>query len=274
MPLQLPRWTGGALPAGMAAWVNSFAGVLERALTAGAQLGVSAAPNGPAAGDLGGTYPAPTVAKVGGGALAAHAVPVSEGGAATQAVGPGAAALPLVAQGTAADPAFRALTNAGLAAMPASTLKGNDTGASATPADLAAAQVLALLGIAQATPLSNSLAADVALTSSGVYEDGPSVAQGGTGTWFASGTVTMNDTSGAATFGAKLWDGTTVIASGVSTTSAGGRAVTISLSGFLPSPAGNLRISVTDANASPAGAILHNASGNGKDSTITACRIA
>src|SRR2546426_953355 len=39
------------------------------------------------------------------------------------------------------------------------------------------------------TPITNSLGADVALNNTANYFDGPSVAQGTSGTWFASGTV-------------------------------------------------------------------------------------
>jgi hypothetical protein len=60
MPIQLPRWSGADTPPGIRAWVDRFAGALERALTGGAQLGVNAAPNGPAGGSLAGTYPAPS----------------------------------------------------------------------------------------------------------------------------------------------------------------------------------------------------------------------
>ena len=61
MPIQLPRWSGADTPPGVRAWVDRFAGALERALTGGAQLGVNAAPNGPAGGALAGTYPAPSL---------------------------------------------------------------------------------------------------------------------------------------------------------------------------------------------------------------------
>lgn len=63
----------------------------------------------------------------------------------------------------------------------------------------------------QITPLSNSLGADVPLNNTANYFDGPSVAQGTSGTWFASGTVTCKDTAGASFF-AKLWDGASVLA--------------------------------------------------------------
>ena len=120
--------------------------------------------------------------------------------------------------------------------------------------------------------LSVSLTSDVTLSNTSTYFDGPSVAQGSVGTWSVSGTVTVNDTSGSATpFNAKLWDGTTVIAS-TRQLSSNGTAVSISLSGVLASPAGNLRISVEDVTATT-GAIKFNVSGNSKDSTITAVRI-
>lgn len=124
------------------------------------------------------------------------------------------------------------------------------------------------------TPITASLGADVALNNTGAYFDGPSIAQGTVGTWFVSGTVTVNDTAGIAGFNVKLWDGTTVIASARGTQFSGGAAGTpITVSGYITSPAGNLKISVNDAS-SISGNILFNASGNSKDSTITAIRIA
>lgn len=118
-----------------------------------------------------------------------------------------------------------------------------------------------------------SLGADVALSNTGTYFDGPTVAQGSTGTWFVSGTVTLSDTAGAANYSAKLYDGTTVIASSGAFNSATVNQGSISLSGIITSPAGNLRIAVKDFTATT-GKILFNATGNSKDSTITAIRIA
>jgi hypothetical protein len=127
----------------------------------------------------------------------------------------------------------------------------------------------ARLGLSQITA---SLGANVALSNTANYFDGPSVAQGSTGIWFASGTVTVQDTAGAANIDAKLWDGTTVIASTRVSISAVNFVVTISLSGYISAPAGNLRISCKD-NASTSGLIIFNASGNSKDSTISAFRV-
>jgi len=118
-----------------------------------------------------------------------------------------------------------------------------------------------------ASPITNSLGADVALNNTALYFDGPSIAQGTTGTWFVSGTVTI------LTLGrvdVKLWDGTTVIAS---TQCGYVNKNTISLSGYIANPAANLRISVNDS-ITTGGHIKFDASGNSKDSTITAFRIA
>lgn len=122
------------------------------------------------------------------------------------------------------------------------------------------------------TSFTNSLGADVALNNTGAYIDGPSVAQGTTGTWFASGTVTLTDTGGAANMNCRLWDGTTIIASAQGLIIATGDQTTVSLSGVITSPAANIRISVNDATHTT-GKILFNASGSSKDSTVTAFRI-
>jgi hypothetical protein len=118
-----------------------------------------------------------------------------------------------------------------------------------------------------------ALGADVALSNTANYFDGPSVAQGAVGTWFVFGTVTVQDTAGAANIDAKLWDGTTLISSSRASVSAAALVVSISLSGVITGPVGNLKISCKD-NASASGKILFNATGNSKDSTITAIRIA
>ena len=126
-------------------------------------------------------------------------------------------------------------------------------------------------GAPAAAPITASLGADVNLSSSGTYFDGPSIAQGSTGTWFVSGQVSIKDTVGGSNFDAKLWDGTTIIASGSVTTNSTSPLV-IHLSGYLAAPAGNLRISVKVNSAS--GKILFNQSGASKDATISAIRIA
>lgn len=126
------------------------------------------------------------------------------------------------------------------------------------------------------SPITASLGADVALNNTANFFDGPSIAQGTVGTWFVSGTVTVIDTTTAnALVTAKLWDGTTVIASCTQRIGPAGASGTssISLSGYITAPAGNLRISCKDGNAT-SGAILFNNSGLSKDSTITAIRIA
>lgn len=126
-----------------------------------------------------------------------------------------------------------------------------------------------------ASPITASLGADVAMTSAYTDFTGPGVAQGSAGTWFASATVVADDAKNTNTsYFAKLWDGTTVIASArVGTNSIGAPAVVaIALSGFLASPAGNLRISLQ--SSSNTAKILANTSGFGKDSIITAFRIA
>ena len=120
--------------------------------------------------------------------------------------------------------------------------------------------------------ITNSIAGDVALNNTGSYFVGPTVAQGTSGTWWASGTVTLIDTAGGAVYDAKLWDGTTVIASARHTMNSGTQYCSISLQGYIASPAGNIRISVQDTS-STSGSIIANASGDGKDSTVSAIRI-
>jgi hypothetical protein len=124
-------------------------------------------------------------------------------------------------------------------------------------------------------PITNSLGADVALNNTTLYFDGPSVAQGTVGTWFVSGSVSIGDNAGlgaSSVIYVKLWDGTTVIASGVYIIAQNGNAPIISLSGYISNPAANLRISARDSTTA-GGYFRANSSGIGKDSTITAFRI-
>ena len=124
---------------------------------------------------------------------------------------------------------------------------------------------------ASAARVTNSLTSDVTCNNTALYFDGPNVAQGSTGTWFASGTISIGAAQGHENY-AKLWDGTTVIASARVALNAANHAVSISLSGYITNPAGNIRISLRDASGTTV--IAWNGSGNEKDSTVSAFRIA
>lgn len=119
--------------------------------------------------------------------------------------------------------------------------------------------------------LTNSLGADVNLNVAANFFDGPSVAQGSVGTWWAAGTVSVSGVNADQVW-VKLWDGTTVIASCV-TGVTGSTQIAVSLSGFLASPAANIRMSVRNISGTT-GKILFNTTGNSKDSTVSAYRIA
>jgi hypothetical protein len=119
--------------------------------------------------------------------------------------------------------------------------------------------------------LNSALGADVALNSTVTYFPGPQVVQGTSGTWWASGTVTLSD-SAVAAFHCKLWDGTTIITSGVTQLSTANGSVTMTLSGPLANPAGNINISCKDVT-NTTGSIKFNVSGNSKDSSLSVARI-
>jgi hypothetical protein len=122
--------------------------------------------------------------------------------------------------------------------------------------------------------ISNSstiLGADVNLSNTANYFDGPSVNVGTTGTWMITAIATVYDPS-QTNMVAKLWDGTTVFGSGYVTVEAGG-VKQIVINAVVTSPAAAIKISVRDTN-NTTGKILYNQSGFGKDSTITAIRLA
>lgn len=120
--------------------------------------------------------------------------------------------------------------------------------------------------------MTNSLNGDVNLSTQSVFFAGPTVAQGTTGTWWASGTITALDTAGIAQIIAKLYDGTTVIDMAVGSTPTANFPVAVAVSGFITNPAGNIRIDVADGSAST-GVLKFQQSGT-KNSTISVMRIA
>jgi hypothetical protein len=124
---------------------------------------------------------------------------------------------------------------------------------------------------ASLTSITNSLSGTVSISSANTYFDGPSVAQGTSGTWHATGTVTITDAGAATAIDCKLYDGTTTAAAARATTSAS--TTSISVSGVFTSPAGNIRIACRDVN-NTSGIMQFNLTGTSKDSTVTAVRIA
>ena len=163
-------------------------------------------------------------------------------------------------------------------ALKGATLASNVTGSSLTSVGALASGSLASGFTPVTSPLvnlttaTNSLSSNTAMSNTNNYFDGPSLSQGTSGTWFVTCTASIDDTVGAATYFAKLWDGTTVIASGVAQTTAATQFSMISISGVLASPAANIKMSVRDIS-STSGFILYNTTGNAKDSTCTGVRI-
>lgn len=131
---------------------------------------------------------------------------------------------------------------------------------------------LPITGVTGIGQLTNSLGGNVTLTTAGTYFDGPTVAQGTTGTWYATGTVTALCTP-SDVVSAKLWDGTTIIATSVMSAGPSGW-ITISLSGFITSPAANIKISVKDTTTSTTPVIAAANGGDTKASTLSVFRIA
>jgi hypothetical protein len=122
--------------------------------------------------------------------------------------------------------------------------------------------------------LTTSLTGDVTITNNTSYFDGPSVSQGTTGTWFASGFVTLSDSVAASNVLCKLWDGATVIASGRGAITGITQPITVTLSGIITSPAGNIKISCKDITAGNGAKIAFSDSdSNAHNSTLTVLRI-
>jgi hypothetical protein len=122
------------------------------------------------------------------------------------------------------------------------------------------------------TTATNSLGSNVTI-SNVAYSDGPSMAQGTSGTWYASGTVTVTDSVAPGQMKCKLWDGTTVIASANIHVTVSNDFFVIPLSGSLASPAANIRISCQTNGAGATASFQFNASGNSKDATVSGVRI-
>ena len=120
------------------------------------------------------------------------------------------------------------------------------------------------------TTATGILGADVAL-GTGAYVDGPKVTLG-TGLWFVTGNVELIDTSVLANIFCKMWDGTTVIASASERVQNTAGGVSVTMSGFITNPAGDIRISCISSAVTSK--ILFNQSGNSKDSMINAVRLA
>ena len=123
------------------------------------------------------------------------------------------------------------------------------------------------------TTANNTLGGNVTMTTAGTYYDGPSMAQGTSGTWFVTGCVVVTN-SGSSAYRAELWDGTTVFDSAQASLStfSGGVTTRICLSAIVTNPAANLKISATNITNS-GGSIQSNASGFGHDSQIQGVRI-
>jgi hypothetical protein len=187
------------------------------------------------------------------------------------ALTPGTAGQFLTTQGAGANPNWSS-GGAGTGTVTSVGLT-NTYGLTITSSPITAAgNINAEVGLSSASAV---LGSDVNLSNTSTYFDGPSMAQGSTGTWYACGTITLQDVSSSSSnINVRLWDGTTVMASTVVTTQSGNpnARVSVTLCGIKASPAGNIRISAKDTTATT-GVIKANQSGDSKDGTIFGFRL-
>lgn len=174
---------------------------------------------------------------------------------------------------TAATPVFEIIGDGGFLNKNQTQLTKTFLAAPATISGASSFRVIVASDLSGAlSPLTNSLTVDVTMTQTALYFDGPSIAQGTAGTWLVEGTISLLDANGGGgNVFAKLWDGTTVIASGIGIANS---LSSIALSGWITNPAGNLRISARNTNNAANAFIKFNQTGLSKDSTISAIRIA
>jgi hypothetical protein len=196
---------------------------------------------------------------------------IYRGASSWAALTPGTAGQFLTTQGAGANPNWSS-GGAGTGTVTSVGLT-NTYGLTITSSPITAAgNINAEVGLSSASAV---LGSDVSLSNTSTYFDGPSMAQGSTGTWFACGTITLQDlSSSSANIHVRLWDGTTVIASTTITTQNGNpnARVSVTLCGIKASPAGNIRISAKDTTATT-GVIKANQSGDAKGGTIYGFRI-
>jgi hypothetical protein len=121
--------------------------------------------------------------------------------------------------------------------------------------------------------LTAALASAVAMNVTSQFFVGPSLSLPA-GKWLVVGKVCVSDTSGAASFGAKLTDGTTVFDSSGCTTAGANYIGNMSVNGVI-TLAVTSTVSVSACNVNSAGAsILASSFGGAKASSICAWRVA
>ena len=119
---------------------------------------------------------------------------------------------------------------------------------------------------------SAALGANVALNNTATWFDGPSIAQGTTGVFLVIGHLTFINSANNINPSIRIYDGTSVWASGRGSTWTAGAASIATISAIVTNPAGNLRLQGNDPQFTTS-TMLANFSGQAKDCMINAARI-
>jgi hypothetical protein len=131
-----------------------------------------------------------------------------------------------------------------------------------------AGQTCTLGNVCGLADFSAKLGSNVALSSAGTFVDIISVAQGSSGTWWATVNIENAESAGDI-LTCKLWDGSTVfnsLAAGSST-----NFDHFSMSGIITSPSGNIKLTCKSNNGDIT--IYNNASGLANDTNLTVVRL-